>query len=52
MLLLLGGGIETSPGPQNALSDFFKSRGLKIVHLNVRGILRNHNILESFVNKA
>ena len=51
MLLLLGGDIEICPGPQNTLSDFCKSRGFKIVHQNVRGILSNHHLLESFVNK-
>ena len=52
MLLLLGGDIEICLGPQNTLSDFYKSRGFKIVHENIRGILSNHQILESFVNKT
>ena len=41
MLLLLGGDIEICPGPQSTLSDFCKSKGFKIVHQNVRGILSN-----------
>ena len=52
MLLLLGGDIEICPGPQNTLSDFCNSRGFKIVHQNVRGILSNHQLFESFVNKT
>ena len=52
MLLLLGGDIEICPGLQNTLSDFCKNRGFKIVHQNVRGILSNHHLLESFVNKT
>ena len=34
------------------LSDFCNSRGLKIVHQSVRGILSDHHLLESFVNKT
>ena len=52
MLLLLGGDIEICPVPQNTLLDFCKSRGFKIVHQNIRGILSNHHLLESFVNKT
>ena len=52
MLLLLGGDIEICPGLQNTLSDFCKNRGFKIVHQNVRGILSNHHLLLSFVNKT
>ena len=52
MLLLLGGDTEICPGPQKTLSDFFTSRGFKIVHQNVRGIPSNHHLLESFVNKT
>ena len=52
MLLLLGGDIEIHTGPQNMLSDFCISRGFKIIHQNVRGILGNHHLLESFVNKT
>ena len=52
LLLLLGGDREICPGPQNTLSDFRKSRGFKIVHQNVRDILSNHHLLESFVNKT
>ena len=52
MLLLLGGDIEICPGLQNTLSDFCKNRGFKIVHQNVRGILSNHHLLVSFVNKT
>ena len=52
MLLLLGGDIEICPGLQNTLSDFCKNKGFKIVHQNVRGILSNHHLLESFVNKT
>ena len=51
MLLLLSGDIEICPGPQNTLSDFY-SRRFKIGHQNVRGILSNHHLLESFINKA
>ena len=50
MLLFLGGDVEICQRPQNTLSDFCNSRGFKIVHQNVRGILTNHH-LESFVNK-
>ena len=52
VLLLLGGDIEICPGPQNTLSDFCKSKGFKIVHQNIRGILSNHHLLELFVNKS
>ena len=52
MLLLLGGDIEICPGLQNTLSDFCKNKGFKIVHQNVRGILSNHHLLLSFVNKT
>ena len=52
ILLLLGGDIEVSLGPQNTLSDFCNSKGLKIVHQNVRGILSNHHLLELFANKT
>ena len=52
MLLLVGGGIEICPGPQNMFSDFCNSRGFKIVLQNVRGILSNHHLLESFANKT
>ena len=52
LLLLLGGDTEICPGPQKTLSDFFTSRGFKIVHQNVRGIPSNHRLLESFVNKT
>ena len=52
MLLLLVGDIEICLGPQNMLSGFYKSRGFKIVHENIRGILSNHHRLESFVNKT
>ena len=38
--------------PQNTLSDFCKSRGFKIVHQNVRGMLSNYHLLESFVKKT
>ena len=50
MLLFLGGDVEICQRPQNTLSGFCNSRGFKIVHQNVRGILTNH-YLESFVNK-
>ena len=49
---MLGGDIEISLGPQNTLSDFCNSKGLKIVHQNVRGILSNHHLLELFANKT
>ena len=52
MLLLLGGDIEICPVPQNTLLDFCKSKGFKIVHQNIRGILSNHYLLESFVNET
>ena len=52
MLLLLGGDTEICPEPQNTLSNFCESRGLKIVYQNVRGILSNYHLLESFVNKT
>ena len=52
ILLWLGGDIEICPGPQNTLSDICNNRGFKIVHQNVRGILSNHHLLESFVNKT
>ena len=52
MLLLLGGDIEICPGPQNKLSDFCNSRKFKIVHQNIRSILSNHHLPESFVNKT
>ena len=52
MLLFLGGDVEICQGPQNTLSDFCNSRGFKIVHQNVRSILSNHHLLESFINKT
>ena len=52
ILLLLGDDIEICPEPQRTLSNFCKSREFKIVHQNVRGILRYHHLLESFVNKT
>ena len=50
MLILLGGDIDICPGLQNTLSDFCNSRGFKIAYPNVKGVLRSHHLLESFVN--
>lgn len=52
ILLLLGGDIEICLGRQNTLSDFCNSRGFKIVHQNVRDILNNPHLIESFINKT
>ena len=52
ILLLLRGDTEICPGRQNTLSDFCNGRGFKIDRQNVRGILSNHHLSESFVNKT
>ena len=52
ILLLLGGDIEICLRRQNTLSDFCNSRGFKIVHQNVRDILSNPHLIESFINKT
>ena len=50
VLLLLCGDVESCPGPQN-LSDYCSRRGLKFVHQNVRGLLKNFDLLEALVHK-
>ena len=51
ILLLVCGDIESCPGPQN-ISDFCAQKGLKFVHQNIRGLLNNFSLLETFVNTA
>ena len=54
MLLLLCGDIESQPGPNNLTREefqqrFLSSKGMKIVHQNIRGILSNFDMLEEFL---
>ena len=54
MLLMLCGDIETLPGPNLLTRDEFQqhsvsSKGLKIFHQNIRGILSNFDMLQEFL---
>ena len=47
MLLLLGGDVERCPGPSNI--GLLNKRGIKMFHLNVRGLHSNIDLLEKFI---
>jgi len=49
LLLLLSGDIERCPGPTE-INDYCSSRGFKVVHQIVRGLLSNLPHLETFMN--
>jgi len=55
LLLLLGGDVETCPGPgQRSLTreefkQSLKHRGINMVHQNIRGLQNNFDILQEFV---
>ena len=54
MLLMLYGDIETQPGPNSLTRDEFQqqfvpSKGLKIIHQNIRRILSNFDMLQEFL---
>ena len=51
LLLLMSGDVELCPGPcGDDMSNFYNCKGLKIVHQNVRGLLTNLPLLETFVS--
>ena len=49
VMLLICGDIESCPGPTN-IADFCHSKGLNVVHQNIRGLLNNFSNLEAFVS--
>ena len=49
VMLLICGDIESCPGPTN-IADFCNSKGLNVVHQNIRGLLNNFSNLEAFVS--
>ena len=52
ILLLLCGDIESCPGPmQDAFGSFMNTRGMKIVHQNVRGLFNNLLGLQEFIER-
>ena len=51
LLLLICGDIELCPGPhvQENLTDISKSRGIKLVHQNIRGLIGKKDISETLL---
>ena len=49
VLILLGGDIETLPGPERQnkeINSLLRKRGLKLFHQNVRGLLSNKSMID------
>lgn len=51
MLLIACGDVELCPGPVDPMVEFLNTRGIKIVHQNIRGLFTNMGSLTMFLEK-
>ena len=55
MILLLSGDIASNPGPslteKSNLEDFIRSRGSKLLHQNICGLISHKHYLEEFLSR-